>query len=44
MGLRYQGVRAGAFKEGGPMISEVSYGRESPEITAVISAWPLRAR
>ena len=44
MGLGYQGVWAGAFKEGGLMISEVGYGRESPEITAVISTWPLRAR
>ena len=43
MGLGYQGVCAGAFKERGPMISEVGYGRESPEITAVISAWPLGA-
>ena len=34
----------GVLKGGVPMISEVGYGRESPEITAVISAWPLRAR
>ena len=34
----------GRFKEGGPMISEVGYGRASPEITAVISAWPVSAR
>jgi len=26
------------------MISEVGYGRESPEITAVISAWLVSAR
>ena len=34
----------GVLKGGGPMISEVGYGRESPEITAVISAWLVSAR
>ena len=34
----------GVLKGGVPMISEVGYGRESPEITAVISAWLVGAR
>ena len=32
------------LKGGVPMISEVGYGRESPEITAVISAWLVSVR
>ena len=34
---------AAAFKGDVPRISEVVYGRESPEITAVISVRSLRA-
>ena len=34
----------GVLKGGVPMISEVGYGRESPEITAVISTWLVGAR
>jgi len=34
----------GRFKEGGPMISEVGYGRASPDFTTVISAWPVSAQ
>ena len=34
----------GVLKGGVPMISEVGYGRESPEITTVISAWLVGVR
>ena len=44
MGWEEGAEGCGRFKEGGPMISEVGYGRAPPEITAVISTWPVSAR